>query len=132
MPIEEIIDDVSIPPSAALWRRIFEEDIYPDPKLCRKRANSGSLFDGDAPMSVDLAMLTTLDEVNKRGEGMAIAEFTVDAVRQADCKIVRDPLPENPAHALIYGNHANGGPTQGQAGKIAKQSKVVFDLFSSE
>ena len=133
MPIEEIIDDATVPPSAALWRRIFKGDIFLDPKIYKKRANSGSLFDGDAPMSVDLAMLTSLDEVRSRvDQEMAIAEFTAEAVRQAGCKIVRDPRPGHDAHTLIYGKHHMGGPTQGEARNIAKQSKVVFDPFSSE
>lgn len=127
MPIEEIIDDDTVPHSATLWRRIFPEDIYFDSNINRRRATSGSLRDVEGAVSVDLAMLTTLDEAKARGPGMAIAEFTAGVVRAVGCKVVKDPQPDNPAHTLIYGKHKNGGPTQGQVKKIAEKSEIISD-----
>lgn len=127
MPIEEINDDSPVPSAALLWRRIFTKDIYLDPGTNRRRPRSGSLLDTGGPLSVELAELTTLDETKTRGPEMAIAEFTANVAREAGCRIVRDPLPDNPAHALIYGAHRNGGPNQRQSKRIARESTLVFD-----
>ncbi|RMH34530.1 MAG: hypothetical protein D6690_10565 [Nitrospirae bacterium] len=57
---------------------------------------------------------------------MLLVEFRAKTVRDAGCKIKRDPLPGNPAHALIYGNHANGGLSSAQAQKIARKSRILM------
>lgn len=134
---EDIADDSTIPPEELLWHRIFPKTIHCDPSTSLKRPRSGSLFKSDNPLSVDISSLTNLEDVKNRGPGMAIAEFPVSLVREAGCKIVRDPipaghptLPENPAHANVLGNHKHGGPTQNQARKIARGARIIFDPSS--
>ena len=79
-----------------LWRRI-----HPDHVLHNGIVSSAAF--SNLNLSVDVAriqkhMSTTL------GGGAGVAEFKATAAQELNQQTVADPLPENPAHALVIGN----------------------------
>ena len=61
------------------------------------------------PMSVVLADLVTASgrgsaDVLKGHEGFALAQITAGFARFKQQGVQRDPLPDEPAHALVFGN----------------------------
>lgn len=55
-------------------------------------------------MSVDIGRLTSVTTILQGHEGYAVASFTAKAARDAGLAVVSDPLPDNPAHAVVVGN----------------------------
>lgn len=125
MSHDEIQDDTTIPDNERLWRRVFPSAIHTDEETNELRAQSGAFRDHRGPLSVDIASLTTLEASLIQGPGMQMAEFSAKTARNAGCKIRRDPLPGDPAHALIYGTHRNGGLSGREAQFIARQSRII-------
>jgi len=102
-------DDRSIDDDANVWRNIPPWHFVRD-QDGGIRASSAA-FDNDkngSPMSVSLA-----DVVLARGgapqdmirllPGFALAAMTAALVRDCNQGIARDPRPDNPAHALVFG-----------------------------
>lgn len=60
----------------------------------------------DPEVSVDLARLTTPEQSLSRAPraGFGLGSLTVGVPRSLGLRVRRDPLPGNPAHALIVGN----------------------------
>ncbi len=126
MPPDNVQDDPTIPDDEQLWRRVFPGVVYENEQCGGGlRAQSGAFRDHRGPLSVDIGSLTTPDDVLGRGPGMRLAEFEAKVAREAGCKIQRDPLPHNPAHALIYGDGAKGSLTGRQAKAIAHRSRII-------
>lgn len=125
MPLDGISDDETISDNEKLWRRIFPNQRYED------RANSGGFIDTRGPLSLDISSLTTISSILSRFPDMFLAEVTVKTVRDAGCKIQKNPQPDNPAHAQIFGNQKNGGPSESQARKIALKSKIISSPIDS-
>ena len=100
-------DDPTIPDSAELWRRIPPRHFFPDKNLGRVRPSSAA-FDDDTDgsyMSVVLAAEVAGPEAVLLGcQGYALASITTGLARECGQVISRDPLPENPAHALVVGS----------------------------
>ena len=130
MPSTEPSDDQSISDTEFLWRRVLPGQEHYDEQLERFRPQSGAVFDADSELSVDIASLTTKENCLANAPSkMYLAEISVEIVRRAGCRVIRAPLEGNPAHALVCGDHRNGGPTQGQARAIAKDAQfVVFEI----
>ncbi|MCY3955042.1 MAG: hypothetical protein OXF47_03485 [Nitrospira sp.] len=125
MSYDEIQDDTTIPDNERLWRRVFPSAIHTDEETYERRAQSGAFRDYRGPLSVDIASLTTQEASLAKRRDMCLAEFSAKAVRNAGCKIRRDPLPGDLAHALIYGTHRNGGLSGREAQFIARQSRII-------
>lgn len=126
MPAEDVQDDSTIPDAEQLWRRVFPAAVCENEEIKGAlRAQSGAFRDHRGPLSVDLGSLTTPEEVLGRGPGMRLAEFNAKVARDAGCIIQRDPIPDNPAHALIYGNGINRSLTSSQARAIARHSRII-------
>lgn len=120
-------DDRSIPDSEQLFRRVITAaDAIVPLGDGRFRPYSGA-FDNE-PTSVDLSSLSTPEQTRDREQSRLfhVAAVSVAAVRGAGCVVQRNPLDDNPAHALIFGHHANGGLTQSESRKIAKQAVIVL------
>jgi hypothetical protein len=118
------VDDLSILDDELLYRRIPlqpSDMIQPTEVLGEFRPSSGS-FRSDGPLSIDRAALTTPDQTRDRAKPgvFHVAQVQAKVVRQCGCRIVQDPLPENPAHVLLFGDHESGS---GALNK--KQTKVV-------
>jgi len=125
MSHDEIQDDTTIPDNERLWRRVFPSAIHTDEETNELRAQSGAFRDHRGPLSVDIASLTTQEASLAKRRDMCLTEFSAKAARNAGCKIRRDPLPDGPAHALIYGTHRNGGLSGREAQSIARQSRII-------
>ena len=99
-------DDPSIPDEAELWRRIPPWHFYYDENLARWRPKSSAFDDddGSSPMSVFIATEASGPETALAGhEGYALAAFEARLARECGQAVVRDPLPESPAHAVVVG-----------------------------
>ena len=107
-------DDLTIGNDARLWRRIPPWHFVFDENLGKSRPSKAA-FDDDAdchPMSVVLAELVTASgrgpaHVLHGHNGFALAEITVGLARAKQQGVQRDPVPEEPAHALVFGNKTN-------------------------
>lgn len=114
MNYDEVEDDVSIRDECQLLRRIptiLNFTIIWDDNLQRWRPTSASFEDDPEgePMSVVLmddleSAGRNVNEVTNNPEEFALAAITAGCVRINKQKVVRDPLPEEPAHALVIGN----------------------------
>ncbi len=106
-----LTDDSTIGDEAALWRRVPPWHFVYDANLGRWRPSSAA-FDNDPdghPMSVVLG-----DQVVSEGRdtgdvvaghaGFALASLTAGLARSEGQGVTRDPLPDEPAHALVFGN----------------------------
>jgi hypothetical protein len=100
-------DDPTITDEAALWRRIPPWHFVPDENTGQVRPSSAA-FDNDpngSPMSVVLAAEAIGPEQVLAGHpGFALASIKVGLVRECQQGVVRDPLPDEPAHALVFGH----------------------------
>lgn len=104
------IDDSSISDDADLWRRIPPEMIIFDENLGDYRPTSQAFSDGSGggSMSVYLgpevrASGRSPEQVLKAFPGYALAVFSAGLARKHGQGVRRDPLPEEPAHALVVG-----------------------------
>jgi len=125
MPFNDISDDLTIADDEILWRRVDPLQVRTDPVSNQIIPFSGAFKDQRGPLSVEIASLANLEEALTRADGRFLAEFTARVAREVNCRIVKSPLPENPAHAQIYGNHKGGCPSQAQARSIAHQSRII-------
>ncbi|HUY37004.1 MAG TPA: hypothetical protein VMV69_30075 [Pirellulales bacterium] len=103
-------DDPSIADSEALWRRIPPTHCVLDRNLGRVRPSSAAFENhpNGSPMSVVLgkeviAAGRDAESVLKGHEGYALASFSAGLARQCGQAVARDPLDEEPAHALVIG-----------------------------
>jgi hypothetical protein len=130
MPEASPLNDPTIPNDELLYHRVYPEPlrIYIDPVSREPRPTSGDFHSKDhEPLSVDLASLTTPEESLSRAPGFYLSAVQAGDVRDpaCGCGIVRDPEPENRAHALIYGRGKGGALTKGQREKVAKQARFI-------
>jgi hypothetical protein len=99
-------DDPTIPDEADLWRRIPPWHFVMDENSGQIRPSSAA-FDNDpggSPMSVVLAAESNAPESVLAGhQGLALASFKVRVARECNQGVARDPLPNEPAHTLVFG-----------------------------
>lgn len=103
-------DDATIVDAAQLWRRIPPQHIVPD-EHGGSRISSAAFCDhpGGSPMSVVLG-----DDLLAAGrepssvivghDGFGLASVTAQLARSLNQGIARSPLPDEPAHAEVFGN----------------------------
>lgn len=103
-------DDVTILNESALWRRIRPEQTIFDANLGRLRPTSDAFGNSsdDSGMSVIIG-----DQVLEEGRtpqqllhdfpGFSLAAFQALLARERGQIIIRDPIPEEPAHAEVIG-----------------------------
>lgn len=121
----EPVDDVSIGDDERLLHRLRPDDVVVDPETGRRRPSSATFKSKSNIISVDLASLTTPEKALENYPRHVLVEIDVETVRSLGCKIVRDPLPDNPAHALLYGSGPDGRMTRSQAREIVSRCKWV-------
>lgn len=105
-------DDPTIQDAAALWRRIPPCHFVPDDNLGTVRPSSAAFEDTKkpsySPMSV---LLASVMSDTKRGPedaltghaGFALASITAGLARRCHQGVARDPEPDEPAHAIVFG-----------------------------
>lgn len=103
-------DDPSIPDNAALWRRIPPGWWIQDENLGRLRPTSAAFDDhrDGTAMSVliEEIVLSTgrcSDDILAPYEGYAMASIRAGFARKCSLGVMREPLPEEPAHAVVFG-----------------------------
>jgi hypothetical protein len=104
-------DDPSIEDTSALWRRIHPKQVIQDRNLGRWRPSSAAFQDSSngSPMSV---MLAEIVEETGRGPrevlfahpGYRLASIEAGLARRCEQGVARDPLPIEPAHAVVFGD----------------------------
>lgn len=124
MQMDAYTDDATIADEAILLRRIPPRHLVYDENLMRWRPSSAAFEnhpDG-SPMSVLLADVLRTSGRNAadalRGhEGFALAAITAGLARAHHQDVAREPLPDEPAHAVVVGIK-----TQAIRRKLAKQA----------
>ena len=98
-------DDPTIPDSEDLYRRVLAICIVTEQASGRKRLSSQTFADPFEEISVDLSSLISPVACLALGEARHVGVIAVTAgeVRRLSQVVVRDPLPEDDAHALICG-----------------------------
>ena len=121
----EPIDDVSIGDDERLLHRIRPDDVVVDPATAQRRPSSATFRSKSNIISVDLASLTDPYKALEGYPHHTLVEIDVGTVRSLGCKVVRDPLPNNSAHALLYGSGPEGRMTKSQAKEIVNRCRWV-------
>jgi len=123
MSSSERTNDPSIPDEEYLWRRFLPKD---------DDLSKSDFKDSRGPTSVNLASLTSINKTLEGHPTFKIAQLTAGDVRSVGCGVVRNPTPDNSAHALIIGNHRNnntgsktGRVTQSEARKLSMLAKKI-------
>jgi hypothetical protein len=100
------VDDETIQSEERLLRRIHPNQVVPD-KNGGFRPSSAAFTDRE--LSVDLA--SKLDELDRTQQscldgydGYGLVSFTAGTARANQQLVCRDPLPDNPAHGIVYGD----------------------------
>ena len=103
-------DDPTILDDAALWRRIPPWHFVPDQNLGVVRPSSAA-FENDPdgnPMSVFLAEI--VERTGRKAEDAlvghrdyALSAFTAGLARRCKQGVASDPVPDEPAHAVVFG-----------------------------
>jgi hypothetical protein len=117
-------DDHSILDHVLLWRRVHPTQIELDPHTGKPDVSSGALSTREE-VSISLATETTLELFLKDNPEHSVIEFTAGAARRLGCTVVRDPLPHDPAHALVCGSKSRGQLNKTQQELLNKEARVV-------
>ncbi|MEX0866918.1 MAG: hypothetical protein WD030_06130 [Pirellulales bacterium] len=124
----EYVDDQSILDEEELWRRVPPRLIIFDNNLGVYRPTSSAFVDSPdgSPMSVVMAseaekLNRTADSVLIGHEGYSLVSIKVSFVRSLNLGVVRNPLPNEQAHALVFGNK-----TKSVQRKLAKSAIWVI------
>lgn len=104
-------NDPSINNSERLWRRVHPSQIdwTLNPPRVRKAA-----FNTRDGLSVSIASETTIEILTRDYPQHSVVEFEAGFARSLGCTIERDPTPEDPAHALVFGPKSRGQLNQTQ------------------
>lgn len=120
-------DDLTIPDEARLLRRIPPRHFVKDENSDQVRPSSAA-FDNHpngSPMSVILADILSQTSRGPEAalagyEGFALASITAGLARECGQGIAREPFPDEPAHAVVFGEK----PKRVQR-KLAKGSQWI-------
>ncbi len=104
-------DDPSIKDDEGLWRNIPPWHLVRDDTSGTIRISSAA-FDDDkdgSPMSVSLAEVVLQhgrnpEDLIRSLPDFALAAITAEVARGCNQGVIRDPTPQNPAHALVFGD----------------------------
>ncbi len=119
----EALDDVSITDDESLLHRIRPEDAVIGSGT--DRPSSSAFRSKSNILSVDIASLTTPEKTLANYPLFRLIDIEVGILRSLGCRVVRDPLPDSPAHALVYGSGPGGRMTKSQAKEIASRCRWV-------
>ncbi len=108
-------DDPSIEDDSELWRRIKPEQVVRDDNRGILRPSSAAFSDSSdgSPMSVQLASIVAENGGDARWAlasypDMYLAALTAGQVRARKLGVIRQPLPEDPAHGGVTGEKTSG------------------------
>ena len=111
MPASVFEDDPSIPDHERLFRRIPRTWVDWDEH--GNAAISSAAFK-DEELSINLESIMARDERLPEDAIRSYAGYGLAAITAADARslqqaVARDPLPEEPAHGVVYGQKKRGG-----------------------
>jgi hypothetical protein len=125
---QQYVDDKAIADADLLWRRILRSQIVLDQNTGRQRPSSAAFEDSPdgTPMSAFWEKLHRELGHNEadalRGhEDLGLASFAVKVARELGQGIQRDPLPEAPAHVLVFGPK----PKKSVSRKLAAAAELI-------
>ena len=121
-------DDPSIGDEERLWRRVHPKQIDLSSETGEPEVSSGA-FSTREELSIAISSQTTLETFVFNYPEHSVVEFTAGAARVLGCSVVRDPLPNDPAHALLCGPRSRGRLTQSQKELLKQVSRLI--LFKS-
>jgi len=103
---DERQDDLTIPDSEDLYRRIAKQWLVPDNTFGGLRLSRAAFKDRKKEISVHLSSLITPLETMARGGTniVGLVAVTAGQARSLNQVVVRDPNPNDEAHALICGS----------------------------
>lgn len=111
MPPVAYADDRSIADDARLWRRIPPWHFVHDENLGKIRVSSAAFCNhpNGSPMSIVIAELVVQSgrgprDVLRDYDGFALAAITAGLARSKQQGVAKEPLPEEPAHGVVFGN----------------------------
>jgi hypothetical protein len=103
-------DDPTIDDSSALWRRIHPAYIIYDETLGRQRPTSQAFQNQRGTNTISVVLAEVVRRDNRGPEsllanhhGYSLAQLTAGFVRSLAQGVARDPVPQEPAHALVFG-----------------------------
>jgi len=122
----ELKDDPAIPDSEHLYRGIAAPQIHPDGT--RPSSTAFIINRKDPHVSVDRASLCTPeDTLTGLEKSIAVAQLQARSARAVTIGVASDPLPQNPAHALIIRDLSLTKPEwKRRARKLAKACTWVI------
>jgi len=110
MASERLVDDVTIANASELWRRINPHWVVRDGNSGNSRVSSAAFSDSadGSPTSVFLADSVretgrTAKDVIAGHDGYALSSITAGQARGCEQGVARHALPNEPAHAYIFG-----------------------------
>jgi hypothetical protein len=106
MASDDYSDDPTIPDDAELWRRIPPWHFVHDENWEQIRPSSAAFEDDPdgSPMSVILGAEAGDPQRAIAGhQGFALASITAALARGLGLGVARDPHPDEPAHAVVFG-----------------------------
>jgi hypothetical protein len=117
-------DDPTINDSERLWRRVHPNQIRTDTETGEPEISSAA-FSTREEVSVSIADETNLTAFLRDYPQHSVVEFTAGAARAANCTIVRDPLPDDLAHALVCGSRSHGQLSKTQQERLKQASRII-------
>lgn len=105
MSFEDYEDDLSIVDEELLWRRVHPLQVTYDNNLKRKRPSSKAFQNSSngTGMSVNISSETTVADTLIGCEDHLLVVFPTSLARSLGQGVMRQPLPEQPAHAEVFG-----------------------------
>ncbi len=119
------LDDVTIGNDERLLHRVRPEDIVVDSETGQLRPSSAAFRSTSNIISVAIASLTTPERILADYPNYSLVDVDVGTVRSLGCRVVREPLPGDPSHALLYGSGPDGRMKKSQAREIVKRCRWV-------
>ena len=117
-------DDPSIDDGERLWRRVHPTQIELNPQTRQPDVSSGT-FSTREEVSVSIASESVLADFLRDNPDHSVIEFTAGAARALGCTVVRDPQPNDPAHALVCGTRSRGQLNKTQQELLNQASTLV-------
>jgi hypothetical protein len=118
-------DDPSISNDERLWRRVHPSQFKPYSGTGPSEISS-AVFSTREEVSVAIASETTLEVFVANHLEYSVVEFTAGAARRIGCTVVRDPLPNDQAHALVCGPRSNGQLNKTQQELLKQASRLIL------
>jgi hypothetical protein len=103
-------DDTSIRDDERLFRRVHLTQLVKDEDTGLTRVSSSVFRDKELSVNIESALVTAGIPVEASLQNYnthKLLFITAGAARRFDQAICRNPLPENPAHGLVYGSKSS-------------------------